>query len=61
MKQISLSEFKRMSNEDIKASPCMEVTFNQELSFICVVGVTGNMKTTITGHCSQIDAAMGKA
>ena len=61
MKQISLSKFKRMSDEDIKASPCMEITFNQDPLFICVVGAQGNMKNTITGLCSQIDDAMGKA
>jgi len=61
MKQISLYEFKRMKAGEIKDSPCVEVTSDGDPLFICVVGVTGNMKTTITGHCSQIDAAMGKA
>ena len=61
MKQISLYEFKRMKAGEIKDSPCVEVTSDGDPLFICVVGVTGYMKTTITGHCSQIDAAMGKA
>jgi len=50
-----------MKAGEIKDSPCVEVTSDGDPLFICVVGVTGNMKTTITGHCSQIDAAMGKA
>ena len=61
MKQISLYEFKRMKAGEIKDSPCVEVTSDGDPLFICVVGAQGNMKSTIAGHCSQIDAAMGKA
>jgi hypothetical protein len=60
MKQISFTEFKKMTAAQIKDEPCMEVTGDGERLFIAVIGTEGLMIEQIKARCSQIDAARGK-
>lgn len=60
MKQISLTDLKKMLVEDIKRQGCVEITANGESLGILVVGAQGGMKNTIEGFASQIEAARPK-
>lgn len=60
MKQISLSQFKRMTAEQIRESPCVEVVADGEHLFIAIVGSEADMRVAMIGQASQINAARGK-
>jgi hypothetical protein len=59
-KQISLSEFKKLSAKDIKESPCLEITSDGTHLFFAVIGSQEGMRDKIQGYSSQIDAGRGK-
>ena len=60
MKQISLTAFKRMSAEEMKESPCMELVADGVHVAYIIVGAEQEMRGQITTRASMIDAARGK-
>lgn len=60
MKQISLSQFKRMTAGQIRESPCVEVVADGDHLFIAIIGSEADMRTAMRGQASQINAARGK-
>ena len=59
MLQVSLSKFKKMTAQQLKESPCMEVMADGEHLFIAIVGSVQEMRYSMKGQASQIDAARG--
>jgi len=60
MKEVSLTELKKLSAEGLKDSPCFQVTVNCEPVAIVIVGAMEGMKDRIRVLASQLDAARGK-
>jgi hypothetical protein len=60
LKTISLSEFKKLTSDQIKEGPCLEITSNCEHLAFLVVGSQEGMRDRISGISSQIDAGRGK-
>ena len=59
MKQVSKSEFNRMSCQEIKEGECLELTSDGNHVAYIVVGAVEDMKVQIVGRMSQIEAMRG--
>ena len=60
MKRIAISEFKKLSAEQIQDMGSVEITYNCESLGIFVVGSIGAMKQRVEGIVSQIEIARPK-
>lgn len=60
MKTMSLTEFKKLTAQEIKESPCIELTSNCEHIAFIVIGSDGSMKERIRGMSGLIDSGRGK-
>jgi len=60
VKKISITEFKRMTAQEIKESPCVEVVADGEPLFIAIVGAESDMRIAMISQASMIDASRGK-
>ena len=60
MKNISVSQLKRLTAEEIKDGGCLEVTADGEAIAVVIVGAISVMKDRIRILASQIDAMRGK-
>ena len=59
MKEITLTEFKRLSMPEVLAGPCLKVTANMEALGYFIVNPQGIMRDRVEGICGQIDAGRG--
>lgn len=61
MKSVKLSELKqKMTTQDVKDSPCFELTSDGEPIAIVIVSAEGAMAERIKGLASLVDAGRGK-
>jgi hypothetical protein len=60
MKRITLTEFKKLTPEQLKESSCLEITVNCEPICFVVIGSEGEMKERIRGLSGLIDSGRGK-
>jgi len=60
MKKVALSEFRKLSIEQIQDMGSVEITYNCESLGIFVVGSIGAMKQRVEGIVSQIEIARPK-
>ncbi len=60
MHQSPISEFKLLKVQEIKDSPCLELTADGETLCYVIIGVEGDMQHRIRGIMSQIDGMRGK-
>jgi hypothetical protein len=60
MKEITISELRKMSADDIRAGGCLRIMADGEQVAIVVVGAIQGMGDRIAAIASQIDAARGK-
>ena len=59
MKQIPITELKRMTAEEIREGPCFEVMADGKHLFYAIVGTEAEMRTQIASQASMIDASRG--
>lgn len=60
MKQMAIGKFKLLKVEEIKDSPCLELTADGQHLCYVLIGVAGDMMHRIKGIMSQVDAMRGK-
>ena len=60
MKQVTISQLKKMKVEEIKDGGCFEVVADGEHLFYAIVGAEQEMRSQIIGRASMIDASRGK-
>ena len=60
MKEISLSELKKMTTKEIKNEGCFRVTSDGEFAFLIMAPFSAEKKSQLEALGSQINAALGK-
>lgn len=60
MKRLTLSEFRKLTAQQLKDGPCLEITSDGEPVAIVVVGSEADMRERIRGLSGLIDAGRGK-
>jgi hypothetical protein len=59
MQAVTISAFKAMSSEEVKAGQCLKVTSDGEMAYYVIVKPVGEMTARIEAIASQIDASRG--
>jgi len=60
MKQVTLTQLRRKTAQQIRDGGCFEVLADGERVAIVIVGAIEEMRQAIVGRASQIDLARGK-
>ena len=60
MRDVAITEFKKLQVKDIKEGASFRLTADGEFIGFFVVPISGDRKVQIEGMCEQMNAAIGK-